>query len=145
MLSGDSSRMVGLVQLLLKSNAANCLVEDYAACLELRSEESPEIENSNEDPGVLILQVCSSSYYCIIEYLNLVAVVMFIYFPLIYLQLLIDNISRPAPNATHLLLKFDLDNNIERTVLQPKFHYRLVYKLQDFFYVHNSLLNEPRL
>ncbi|GMN58168.1 hypothetical protein TIFTF001_027268 [Ficus carica] len=72
--------MVGLVQLLLKSNAANCLVEDYAACLELRSEESQFIENSSQDPGVIIL------------------------------QLLIDNISRPAPNVTHLLLKFDLDN-----------------------------------
>lgn len=52
-----SSRMVGLVQLLLKSNAANCLVEDYAACLELRSEESQIIENSSNDPGVLIMQV----------------------------------------------------------------------------------------
>lgn len=49
--------MVGLVQLLLKSNAANCLVEDYAACLELRSEESQIIENSSNDPGVLIMQV----------------------------------------------------------------------------------------
>lgn len=46
-----------------------------------------------------------------------------------FLQLLIDNISRPAPNITHLLLKFDLDTPIERTVLQPKFHYRLVDNL----------------
>ncbi|MCH82945.1 nuclear pore complex protein Nup205-like, partial [Trifolium medium] len=30
------SRMVGLVQLLLKSNASNSLIEDYAACLEAR-------------------------------------------------------------------------------------------------------------
>ncbi|KAG8654366.1 nuclear pore complex protein NUP205 isoform X3 [Manihot esculenta] len=88
-----SSRMVGLVQLLLKSNAATCLVEDYAACLELRSEECQIIENSANDPGVLIM------------------------------QLLIDNIGRPAPNVTHLLLNFDLDTPIERTVLQPKFHY----------------------
>ncbi|XP_024182296.1 nuclear pore complex protein NUP205 isoform X2 [Rosa chinensis] len=88
-----SSRMVGLVQLLLKSNAASCLIEDYAACLELRSEDSQVIENASDDPGVLIL------------------------------QLLTDNISRPAPNITHLLLKFDLDSPIERTVLQPKFHY----------------------
>ncbi|KAH7572401.1 hypothetical protein JRO89_XS04G0250200 [Xanthoceras sorbifolium] len=88
-----SSRMVGLVQLLLKYNAANSLVEDYAACLELRSEESQVVENSGDDPGVLIM------------------------------QLLIDNISRPAPNITHLLLKFDLDTQIERTNLQPKFHY----------------------
>ncbi|PQQ20289.1 nuclear pore complex protein NUP205 [Prunus yedoensis var. nudiflora] len=89
-----SSRMVGLVQLLLKSNAGSCLIEDYAACLELRSEACQIIENTSEDPGVLIL------------------------------QLLVDNISRPAPNITHLLLKFDLDSPIERTVLQPKFHYR---------------------
>ncbi|KAJ0091057.1 hypothetical protein Patl1_13095 [Pistacia atlantica] len=88
-----SSRMVGLVQLLLKYNAASSLVEDYAACLELRSEESQIVENSGEDPGVLIM------------------------------QLLIDNISRPVPNVTHLLLKFDLGTSIERTILQPKFHY----------------------
>lgn len=88
-----SSRVVGLVQLLLKSNAANSLVEDYAACLEVRSEECQIIENKVDDPGVLIM------------------------------QLLIDNISRPAPNVTHLLLKFDIDHAVERTVLQPKFHY----------------------
>ncbi|XP_030954556.1 nuclear pore complex protein NUP205 isoform X1 [Quercus lobata] len=88
-----SSRMVGLVQLLLKSNAASSLIEDYAACLELRSEECQIIENSSDDPGVLIM------------------------------QLLIDNVSRPAPNVTHLLLKFDLDTTVERTVLQPKYHY----------------------
>lgn len=50
--------MVGLVQLLLKSNAASSLVEDYASCLELRSEECHVIENSGDDPGVLIMQVC---------------------------------------------------------------------------------------
>ena len=49
--------MVGLVQILLKSNAASCLIEDYAACLELRSEDSQIIENTSDDPGVLILQV----------------------------------------------------------------------------------------
>lgn len=57
--------MVGLVQLLLKSNAASSLIEDYAACLELRSEESQIIENSSEDPGVLILQV-TPAYTCLI-------------------------------------------------------------------------------
>ncbi|CAN0838668.1 Nuclear pore complex protein NUP205 [Linum grandiflorum] len=88
-----SSRMVGLVQLLLKSNAAASLVEDYAACLELRSEECQVIENSADDPGVLIM------------------------------QLLIDNIGRPAPNITHLLLKYDVNSSVDRTVLQPKFHY----------------------
>ena len=62
----DSSRMVGLVQLLLKSNAARSLIEDYAACLELRSEESQIIENSSDDPGVLILQVTPVIFTCLI-------------------------------------------------------------------------------
>lgn len=100
-LSVLSARMVGLVPLLLKSNAASSIIEDYAACLELRSEESQIIENSTADPGVLIL------------------------------QLLIDNISRPAPNIAHLLLKFDLDTPIERTVLQPKFHYSCLKVILD--------------
>ena len=117
--------MVGLVQLLLKSNAASCLVEDYAACLELRSEESQLIENSTDDPGVLILQVSHGTCYFLHPFFKLVFALMFTYF-FLFLQLLVDNISRPAPNVTHLLLKFDLDNNIERTVLQPKFHYRLI-------------------
>lgn len=55
---GDSSRMVGLVQLLLKSNASNSLIEDYAACLESRSEESQNVDDNNDDPGILIMQVC---------------------------------------------------------------------------------------
>ncbi|TYH61327.1 hypothetical protein ES332_D07G044200v1 [Gossypium tomentosum] len=88
-----SSRMVGLVQLLLKPNVSTSLVEDYASCLEFRSQECQVIENSRDDPGILIM------------------------------QLLIDNVSRPAPNITHLLLKFDLDTSIERTLLQPKFHF----------------------
>ncbi|KAF6151180.1 hypothetical protein GIB67_037388 [Kingdonia uniflora] len=96
-----SSRMVGLVPLLLKSNASNSLVEDYAACLELRSEECQMIENSRDDTGVLII------------------------------QLLIDNINRPAPNVTHLLLKFDMDMPVERTVLQPKFHYSCLKVILD--------------
>ncbi|KAJ4958575.1 hypothetical protein NE237_025686 [Protea cynaroides] len=96
-----SSRMVGLVQLLLKSNAANSLVEDYAACLEFRSEECQVIENSRDDAGVLII------------------------------QLLIDNINRPAPNITHLLLKFDMDSPVEHTVLQPKFNYSCLKVILD--------------
>ncbi|KAJ7956691.1 Nuclear pore complex protein [Quillaja saponaria] len=96
-----SSRMVGLVHLLLKSNASNSMIEDYAACLESRSEESQIIENSSDDPGILII------------------------------QLLIDNISRPAPNITHLLLKFDIDTPVERTVLQPKFHYSCMKVILD--------------
>ncbi|RZC57249.1 hypothetical protein C5167_004552 [Papaver somniferum] len=51
-----------------KSNAAQSLIEDYAACLELRSEESQTIEDTKYDIGVLII------------------------------QLLIDNINRPPPN-----------------------------------------------
>lgn len=49
--------MVGLVQLLLKSNVATSLVEDYASCLELRSQECQVIENGGDDPGILIMQV----------------------------------------------------------------------------------------
>lgn len=44
----------------------------------------------------------------------------------LWFQLLIDNINKPAPNITHLLLKFDVDGPVERTLLQPKFHYRLI-------------------
>ncbi|CAM8929011.1 unnamed protein product [Rhodiola kirilowii] len=96
-----SSRMSGLTQLLLKSNAANSLVEDYAACLENRSEESQDAENNNDDLGVLIM------------------------------QLLINSINRPAPNIVHLLLKFDIDTPVERTVLQPKFHYSCLRVILD--------------
>ncbi|XP_061373362.1 nuclear pore complex protein NUP205 isoform X2 [Gastrolobium bilobum] len=96
-----SSRMVGLVQLLLKSNAANSLIEDYAACLELRSEEYQTVDNNNDDPGILVL------------------------------QLLIDNVNRPAPNITHLLLKFNLDMPVEQTVLQPKFYYSCMKVILD--------------
>nr|GMD74848.1 nuclear pore complex protein NUP205 [Ipomoea batatas] len=37
----------------------------------------------------------------------------------------------PAPNITHLLLKFDLDSPIERTMLQPKFHYSCLKVILD--------------
>lgn len=55
--------MVGLVPLLLKSSAAKCLVEDYAACLESRFDEFQLSENSKDDSGVLILQVCLSDFF----------------------------------------------------------------------------------
>ncbi|KAL6555058.1 hypothetical protein OROGR_006316 [Orobanche gracilis] len=87
------SRIIALPQLLLKSNYANGLIEDYAACLDLRSEDCQIYEDSSVDPGVLIM------------------------------QLLIDNIDKPAPSMTHLLLKFDVNSPVERTYLQPKFHY----------------------
>lgn len=48
--------MVGLVQLLLQSHAASSLVEDYASCLEIRSQENQNMDNSSDDLGVLILQ-----------------------------------------------------------------------------------------
>lgn len=51
--------------LLLKNNAANSLVEDYAACLELRSEECQVVENSSDDPGVLIMQVIENVFYSV--------------------------------------------------------------------------------
>ncbi|XP_031489765.1 nuclear pore complex protein NUP205 isoform X2 [Nymphaea colorata] len=96
-----SSRMVELVPLLLESGSADSLIEDYAACLEVRSEETQALDNISDDSGVLIL------------------------------QLLIDNISRPAPNLTHLLLKFDVDSSIERTALQPKYHYSCLRVILD--------------
>lgn len=52
-----SSRIVGLVQLLLKADAAKAIIEDYAACLEFRFDDSQAIENTKDDVGVLILQV----------------------------------------------------------------------------------------
>ncbi|EPS58170.1 hypothetical protein M569_16646, partial [Genlisea aurea] len=45
--------------------------------------------------------------------------------------LLIENISRPAPNISHLLLAFDVNDHVERTVLQPKFHYSCLKVLLD--------------
>ncbi|XP_071686120.1 nuclear pore complex protein NUP205 isoform X2 [Rutidosis leptorrhynchoides] len=96
-----SSRMVGLVPLLLKSSSVGLLIEDYAACLEQRSEGCQIIENTSDDSGVLIM------------------------------QLLIDNVNRPAPNVTHFLLRFDLDSPVERTVLQPKFNYSCLKVILD--------------
>ncbi|KAG0486478.1 hypothetical protein HPP92_008573, partial [Vanilla planifolia] len=95
------SRIVGLVQLLLKANAAKCLIEDYAACLESRFDESAPVENTKDDAGVLIM------------------------------QLLIDNICNPAPNMTHLLLKFNVDGPVENTLLQPKYHFSCLKVILD--------------
>ncbi|KAG8058444.1 hypothetical protein GUJ93_ZPchr0002g26266 [Zizania palustris] len=96
-----SSRIVGLVQLLLKADVAKSVIEDYAACLEFRFDDFQVIENTKDDVGVLIL------------------------------QLLIDNICRPAPNITHLLLRFDVNGSIERTVLKPKSHYSCLKTILD--------------
>ncbi|PKU70654.1 hypothetical protein MA16_Dca018731 [Dendrobium catenatum] len=96
-----SSRMAGLVPLLLKANAAKYLIEDYAACLEARFDESVVVENTKDDPGVLIM------------------------------QLLIDNIRQPAPSLTHLLLKFDVNGPVEKTQLQPKYHFSCLKVILD--------------
>lgn len=88
-----SARMPQLVSIILEAGIAANLIEDYAACLEARSQDVQAPENSKEDAGFLIL------------------------------QLLLSNLSRPAPNITHLLFKFDLDSPVERTILQPKQHY----------------------
>ncbi|RZC49559.1 hypothetical protein C5167_017993 [Papaver somniferum] len=84
-----------------QSNAAQSLIEDYTACLELGSEEPQTIEDTKDDIGVLII------------------------------QLLLENINRPPPNITHSLLKFHVDVSVERTVLQPKFHYSCLKVILD--------------
>ncbi|KAI3884897.1 hypothetical protein MKW92_003692, partial [Papaver armeniacum] len=50
------SRMVGLVPLLLKSNAAQSFDRRLRSLLELRSEEYQTIEDTKDDIGVLIIQ-----------------------------------------------------------------------------------------
>jgi nuclear pore complex protein Nup205 len=50
--------MPQLVSIILEAGAASNLIEDYAACLETRAEESQAPENPDEDIGSLILRVC---------------------------------------------------------------------------------------
>ncbi|CAM6098602.1 unnamed protein product [Calypogeia fissa] len=88
-----SSRMPQLVSVILETGLGTSLVEDYAACLESRSLEDEAPDSPDDDTGSLIL------------------------------RLLIDNLDKPAPNISHLLLKFDVDQPVERTVLQPKRHF----------------------
>ncbi|CAD6247641.1 unnamed protein product [Miscanthus lutarioriparius] len=52
-----SSRIVGLVQLLLKADVGKMVIEDYAACLEFRFDDFQVIEDTKDDVGVLILQL----------------------------------------------------------------------------------------
>ncbi|KAA8526169.1 hypothetical protein F0562_008092 [Nyssa sinensis] len=85
-------------------NQIVALLKINAACLELRSDECQIIENSSDDPDVLIL------------------------------QLLIDNINQPAPNITYLLLKFDLDSPVERTLFTNM--KRLSAKRRDHYHVY---------
>ncbi|XP_078177488.1 nuclear pore complex protein (DUF3414) isoform X2 [Carex rostrata] len=96
-----SSRISGLVQILLKVGAAKSLVEDYATCLEYRFDETQALEDQKDDIGLLIL------------------------------QMLIENISRPVPNIAHLLLSYDAENRVERTKLQPKFYYSCLRVILD--------------
>jgi uncharacterized membrane protein len=58
----NSSRIVGLVQLLLKDDVSKSVIEDYAACLEYRFDDFQVIENTKDDVGVLILQVAVCSF-----------------------------------------------------------------------------------
>ncbi|GLJ05177.1 hypothetical protein SUGI_0012850 [Cryptomeria japonica] len=96
-----SGRMVQLVSIIMKADAAGNLIEDYANCLEARTQEFQALEKPNKDTGFLIL------------------------------QLLINNLARPAPNVTHLLLRFDVDGPVERTILQPKSHYSCLRVILD--------------
>lgn len=50
--------MPQLVSIIIEAGAASNLIEDYAACLETRAEESQAPENPDEDIGSLILRVC---------------------------------------------------------------------------------------
>lgn len=106
-----SARLPQLVSVILEAGVSENLTEDYAACLEARSQDSHAPESSKEDSGFLIM------------------------------QLLISNLSRPAPNITHLLLKFDVDGPVERTVLQPKRHYSCLRVLLNFL----EKLNRPEV
>ena len=52
-----SARLPQLVSIILEAGIADGLTEDYAACLEARSQEIQAPESLKEDIGVLILQV----------------------------------------------------------------------------------------
>ena len=52
-----SGRMPQLVSIILEAGAASNLIEDYAACLETRAEESQAPEIPDDDIGSLILRV----------------------------------------------------------------------------------------
>lgn len=42
----------------------------------------------------------------------------------VLVQLLLVNLPRPSPNLTHLLLGFDVNQPMEKTTVQPNYHYR---------------------
>jgi len=96
-----SLRMPHLVSVIIEAGAASSLIEDYAACLETRADEPQSPESPDDDIGSLIL------------------------------QLLLANLDQPSPNVTHLLLRFDIDQPVERTVLQPKRHFSCLRVILD--------------
>jgi hypothetical protein len=49
----------------------------------------------------------------------------------VHTQLLLANLDQPSPNVTHLLLRFDIDQPVERTVLQPKRHFSCLRVILD--------------
>lgn len=98
------------MELLLRSDAARCLVGEYASCLELRSEVCKPLEDTSE-PSILIM------------------------------KLLVNNISQPAPNISHFLLHFDLENPSEQIVLKPKFPYSCLKVILDIL----EKLSKPKV
>lgn len=107
-------RMVQLVSIIMEADAAGNLIEDYASCLEARAQDFQAPENPNEDSGFLIL------------------------------QLLINNLSRPAPNVSHLLLRFDVDVPVERSILQPKWHYSCLRIILNILETYRSKKKEQK-
>ena len=110
--------------MLLEADVGKTVIEDYAACLEFRFDDFQVIEDTKDDVGVLILQVVISFPLTLFDEL-FIDLFFFNYASQSYMQLLVDNICRPAPNIAHLLLRFDVNGSIERTTLKPKSHYRL--------------------
>ncbi|KAG0575941.1 hypothetical protein KC19_5G042200 [Ceratodon purpureus] len=98
-----SARIPQLVSIILEAGAASNLLEDYAACRETRAEDSQATEYQDEDTGSLNL------------------------------RLLLASLDQPAPNVTHLLGKFDVNQLAERTMLQPKRHFSCLRLTLDMF------------
>nr|PNR28894.1 hypothetical protein PHYPA_027586 [Physcomitrium patens] len=88
-----SAQVPTLVSVLQETKASLNIIEGYAACLDARILEAHPPENPDEDVGSLIL------------------------------RLLLVNLPRPSPNLTHLLLGFDVNQPMEKTTVQPNYHY----------------------
>ncbi|GBG63334.1 hypothetical protein CBR_g37692 [Chara braunii] len=91
-----------LVPIILEARAVSPLVEDYAACLEASAELCNMPEEGEEDEGGFLI-----------------------------MQLLLANLDRPAPNVTHLLLKFDVENGVDTSFLQPRRDYSCLRVILD--------------